>query len=484
MDRKLVLGSIGSIVKYLGLLMIVPVGVAIWYGECERSIIQTWLIPLAITIIAGLVLERKLGVREGEIKIRDGFAIVAFGWLAVAFFGALPYFFSSTLGIVDAFFESMSGFTTTGSTVIVNLDEVDRSILLWRSFTQWIGGMGVILLFIAILPTFGVAGSQLFNREFPGPMTERIRPRVQATARLLWSIYVILTGLQILALIFIAKMAPYYAICTAFSTISTGGFSPHPASIAGFQNPMAELIVLIFMVLAGMNFLLLYLMIRIKNPRQVLRDKEFQVYYVILFSAILIISVNLYIHGFYTDLADAFRFGAFQAVSIMTTAGFTTANFDKWPDLSRLILFSLMFIGGCGGSTGGGIKVIRIYVLLKYAEQKIRQTLYPHAVLVLKVGKKPISDEIIHGISAFFFVYIFIFIACSIAMTAMGLDMVSATSSVAATLGNVGPGFGLVAADFTAVPTVGKVILIFCMWIGRLELFTVLALLAPSFWKG
>lgn len=482
MDIKLVLGSIGSIVKYLGFLMIVPVGVAIWYGECERSIIQTWLIPLAITIIAGLLLERKVGVQKGEIKIREGFAIVAFGWLAAAFFGALPYIFSSTLGIVDALFESMSGFTTTGSTVIVNLDQVDHSILLWRSFTQWIGGMGVILLLIAILPTFGVAGSQLFDREYPGPMVERIRPRVQATARMLWSIYIALTGLQILALIFIAKMAPFYAICTAFSTIPIGGFSPHPENIGGFQNPIAELITVIFMVLAGMNFLLHYLIIR--NPRQVLANKEFQVYCFLLLSVVAIISANLYIHGVYTYLSDAVRFGGFQAISIMTTTGFTTANFDTWPDLSRIILFSLMFIGACGGSTGGGIKVIRVYVLLKYVEQRIRQTLYPHAVLVLKTGKKPISDEILQGITAFFFAYIFIFIPCSIAMTAIGLDMISATSSVAATLGNVGPAFGLVAADYASVPTAGKVILIFCMWIGRLELFTVLALLTPSFWKG
>jgi trk system potassium uptake protein TrkH len=241
--------------------MIVPLGVAFWYGDrpirLTLFMVQTWLIPLAMTVIFGFILERKLGT-TGVIKRREGFAIVALGWLAVAFFGALPYIFSATLNPIDAFFESMSGFTTTGSTVMLNLDQVDRSIILWRSFTQWIGGMGVILLFIAILPTFGIAGSQLFDREFPGPMAERIRPRVQVTARMLWSIYVVLTCVEVLALFFVAKMPLYHALCNTFSTLPTGGFSPDPANIAGYMNPRADFIIMIFMFLGGMNFILHY----------------------------------------------------------------------------------------------------------------------------------------------------------------------------------------------------------------------------------
>jgi trk system potassium uptake protein TrkH len=484
MDKKIVCGSIGSIVKYLGILMIVPLGVAIWYGErpvhISPFIIKTWLIPLAITTIFGVILERKIGT-PGIIKRREGFAIVALGWLAVAFFGSLPYIFSATLSPVDAFFESMAGFTTTGSTVILNLGDVDRSILLWRCFTQWIGGMGVILLFIAILPTFGIAGSQLFDREFPGPMAERIRPRVQMTARMLWSMYLVLTVAEVLALFYVAKMAPFDALCNTFSTMPTGGFSPNPENIAGYLNPIAELIIVVFMFLAGMNFVLHYSLLR--KPQKILANKEFQVYCLLLLTAVLIITADLYVHKF-TSIQEAFRYGGFQAVSIMTTTGFTTANFDAWPHLSQIILLSLMFIGGCGGSTGGSIKVIRIYLLLKYIGLRIRKILYPHAVFVLKSGKTPISDDIIQGITAFIFSYFLIFAVCSIAMTALGFDMISAVSSVATTLGNVGPGFGLVAADYASVPIIGKIILSLCMWIGRLELFTVLVLLTPAFWKG
>jgi len=488
MDKKIILGSIGSILKYLGILMIVPLAAA-WYEEriLSLSIIKTWLVPLVITTFFGVILERKMGAK-GVIKRREGFVIVALGWLAVAIFGSLPYVFSATLGPMDAFFESMSGFTTTGSSVMWNLEQVDRSILLWRSFTQWIGGMGVILLFIAILPTFGIAGSQLFDREFPGPMSERIRPRVQVTARMLWSIYVILTGAEILALFYAAKMPLYHAFCTAFCTMPTGGFSPLTNNIAGYANPIAELIIAVFMFLAGMNFILHYSLLR--KPGRVIANKEFQVYCLLLLAAISIITADLYIHhyqfGSFGSIQEAFRYGGFQAISFMTTSGFTTADFDAWGHLSKIILFSLMFIGACGGSTGGSIKVIRIYVLLKYFKQRIRKILYPHAIFVLKTGKKPISDDIVQGIIAFFISYILIFVVCSIAMSAVapGYDMISAASSVAATLGNVGPGFGLVSANYASVPILGKLILSFCMWAGRLELFTVLALLTPAFWKG
>jgi len=480
MNKKIVYGSIGSILIYLGILMIIPFAVA-WYEERTLSlfIIKTWLIPLVITVSSGVILERA-GVK-GIIKRREGFVIVALGWLAVALFGSLPYVFSATLGPTDAFFESMSGFTTTGSTVMLNLEHVDRSILLWRSFTQWIGGMGVILLFIAILPTFGIAGSQLFDREFPGPLSERIRPRVQMTARMLWSIYLILTGAEVLALFYAAKMPLYHSFCTAFCTMPTGGFSPLSNNIAGYANPIAEFIIVVFMFLAGMNFILHYSLIR--KPRRILANKEFQVYCLFLLAAISIITADLYIHKF-GSIQEALRYGGFQAISFMTTSGFTTSNFDTWSHLSKIILFSLMFIGACGGSTGGSIKVIRIYVLLKYFKQRIRKILYPHAIFVMKTGEKPISDDIVQGIVAFFISYILIFVVCSIAMTAIGLDMVSAASSVAATLGNVGPGFCLVSANYASVPILGKYILSFCMWAGRLELFTVLVLLTPAFWKG
>ncbi|MBN1762361.1 MAG: TrkH family potassium uptake protein [Methanomicrobia archaeon] len=484
MDNRIVFGSVGSVIKYLGIMMIVPLAVAFWYGDRPVRLtffmVQTWLIPLAMTVIFGLILEKKVGT-TGVIKRREGFAIVALGWLAVAFFGALPYIFSATLSPIDAFFESMAGFTTTGSTVMLNLDQVDRSIIFWRSFTQWIGGMGVILLFIAILPTFGIAGSQLFDREFPGPMAERIRPRVQVTARMLWSIYVVLTFIEVLALFFVAKMPLYHALCNTFSTLPTGGFSPDPANIAGYMNPRADFIIMVFMFLGGMNFILHYSLVR--NPRKILANREFQAYCFFMFAAIAILVADLYIRNYYSSLLDAFRYGGFQAISFMTTTGFTTADFDAWSHLAKIVLLSLMFIGGCGGSTGGSIKVIRIYVLLKTIKQRIHRILYPHAIFVLKIGGKPISEDIIQGISAFFISYIMVFALGSIAMAALGLDILSAASSVATTLGNVGPGFGLVAANYASVPTIGKLILSFCMWLGRLEIFTVFVLLSPAFWK-
>jgi len=486
MDKEIILGSIGSIIKYLGLLMLVPFGVALWYSgrpvHLTWFMLQTWIIPLMITTVFGLILERRLGVRTGVIKRREGFAIVGLGWLAVAFFGSLPCIFAATLGPVDAFCESMAGFTTTGATVILRLEQVDRSILLWRSFIQWIGGMGVIILFIAVLPTFGIAGSQLFAREFPGPMAERIRPRVQVTARMLWSIYVFLTGLEILALLYLAGMAPFHAVCTAFSTMPTGGFSPLSANIGGYMNPTAEYLIMLFMFLGGMNFILHYSLLR--TPRKVLENKEFQVYCFFILTATALVATDLYIHEYYGTLREAFRYGGFQVISFMTTTGFATANFDAWSSFAKIILLSLMFVGGCGGSTGGSIKVIRIYVLLKYIRQRIRQNLYPHAIFVLKSGKKPIEEEILQAITAFIFSYFLVFVLCSIAMTAIGFDILSAASAVAATLGNVGPGFGLVAADYATVPLLGKMLLAFCMWIGRLEIFTVFVLLSPTFWKG
>ncbi len=484
MDKEIIIGRIGSIIKYLGLLMLVPLGFALWQGGWRPSLflLQTWVAPCAITTLFGLVLERRLGTTKGLIKRREGFAVVGLGWLAVAFFGSLPYIFSATLGPFDAFFEMMAGFTTTGATVMQQIEQVDRSILLWRSFTQWIGGLGVIILFIAILPTFGLAGSQLFDREFPGPITERIRPRVQMTARLLWTIYVVLTVMEILALLYLAGMTPFHAVCTSFCTMPTGGFSTLTANIGGYMNPTAEYIIMLFMFLGGMNFILHYSLPR--DPRRVIADKEFRLYCFFILTATTIIAADLYILGYYTSLLEAFRYGGFQVISFMTTTGFTTANFDAWSSLSKIILLSLMFIGGCGGSTGGAIKVIRIHILLKYVGQRIRQNLYPHAVFILKTGKRVIPDEVIQGITVFIFSYFLVFILCSIAMTAIGFDILSAISAVAATLGNVGPGFGLVAADYAAVPLIGKIILSFCMWIGRLELFTVFVLLSPTYWKS
>ncbi|MHC1588125.1 MAG: TrkH family potassium uptake protein, partial [Candidatus Syntropharchaeia archaeon] len=436
MDKRIVLSNLGTIIEYLGVLMLIPMGVAVYY----REPFLPFLFSSLITFFFGLFLEG-MGDGKEEIGRLEGFAIVSLGWLLVAVFGAFPYIFSGVLDPFNAFFESMSGFTTTGSTVMIEIEKSHLGILFWRSFTQWIGGMGVILLFIAIFPKFAVAGSQLFDKEFPGPMPDKLGPRIQATARKLWMIYVLFTVIEFVILYFFCGMNSYYAICTSLSTMPTGGFSPLNKNIAGFANPAVEAVVIIFMFLAGVNFSLHYSLI-IGKFKGIFKNKEFRTYCTILIVSILLVLWDLYRHGL--SLYEAFRCSSFQVVSFMTTTGFTSCDFSGWSDFSKSILLILMFVGGCAGSTSGAVKVIRIFVLVKHVYREILKVLYPKGVFLIKTEEKPIPEEAIRAIISFFIVYIFVFLLCSLIMSAIGLDFISAISSVAATLGNVGPGFGIV----------------------------------------
>jgi trk system potassium uptake protein TrkH len=467
---RLTLHIIGSFLKYFALAYIVPLIIALYHGEDWRI----FLYSLLITLTTGLLLE--FGFRTSKVIERaEGFTIVAFTWLLIPLLGTLPYVFLG-LGFLDAFFETMSGFTTTGATILKVVEELPKSAILWRCLTQWLGGMGVILLFISILPRLGVGGSQLFDREFPGPLPERLRPRFRTTARLLWTIYVGLTAAQIALLYFLARVELFDSICISFSTIPTGGFTPTTESIAAYANPLAEYIIMVFMFLAGMSFILHYQVLR--GNWRAIKGEEFRLYVIILAAAIflLILSQGL----------SSYREGMFQAISIMSTTGFVTANFASWHSGARILLLTLMFIGACGGSTGGAIKVVRVLALIKHTRVMMRKAIFPKAMIPMKLNQKPLSEGIIRDIISFLFLYILVAIAASVVLCFLGLNLETAISAVAATLGNVGPGLGGVGpiSNYAGLPNPAKFILIICMWLGRLELFTVIMIFSPRFWKG
>lgn len=467
---RLTLNIIGSLLKYFALAYIIPLVTALYYGEQW----QIYLYSLLLTLGIGLILE--FGFKtEREIERADGFTIVAFTWLFVPLLGTLPYVFLG-LGFLDAFFEAMSGFTTTGATILNVVEELPKSALLWRGLTQWMGGMGVITLFIAILPRLGVGGSQLFDREFPGAMPERIRPRFRTTARLLWTIYVAFTGAEVALLYFVARLPFFDSICVSFATMPTGGFTPTTASIGAYANPLAEYIIMFFMFLAGMNFIIHYQVLR-RNWKAI-KCEEFRLYVIILAVAILLLLLS---QGF-----SSYREGMFQAISVMTTTGFVTADFGSWHFGARMVLLTLMFIGACGGSTGGAIKIVRFLTLMKHTRVMMRRAISPKAVIAVKYNQKSLQEGIIRDIISFLFLYILVAVAASIVLGFLGLDFETAISAVAATLGNVGPGLGGVGPNFSYawLPDLGKVILIICMWLGRLELFTAIMILSPRFWKG
>jgi trk system potassium uptake protein len=469
---KLTLHILGSILKFFALAYVVPLVTALHYGEDWRIFLYSLLITLAV----GLSLER--GFRTDRLIERaDGFTIVAFTWLFIPLLGTLPFLLPPMgLGFVDAFFEAMSGFTGTGATILGVLEELPRSVLLWRSLTQWLGGMGVIGLFVAILPSLGVGGSQLFGREFPGPLPERLRPRFRTTARILWSIYTGMTAAQIALLYFLARLPLFDSICVSLSTLSTGGFTPTTANMAAYANPLAEYIVMAFMVLGGTNFVIHYQVL--KRNLGILRDEEFRLYAVLLLGAMLVLAAS--------QGPASYRDGFFQAISIMTCTGFSTADFASWHFGPRMVLLVLMIIGACGGSTGGGIKVMRALTLMKHTGVMMKRAISPKAVIPLKYNRKPLPGGIVRDIISFVFLYSLVAIVAAIALSFLDLDLETSLSAVLTSLANCGPGLGGVgpALTYAWLPEPGKVILTTCMWLGRLELFTVLMLLSPRFWRA
>jgi len=480
MSPKSILAVLAFIILAIGILMASSVLVSLLHDGKD-------LVPLALSsgasIVAGGALWFVLRKHRNEVGIRDGFVIVSLGWVAASLFGCLPFVLSGAIpSFTDAFFETMSGFTTTGATILTDIEDLPYGILYWRSLTQWIGGLGIILLSVAILPLLGVGGMQLFKAEVPGVTVEKITPRISQTARILWLVYVLLTLLQTLLLLW-AGLPLFDAVCHAFTTVSTGGFSTKNASIAYYESPAVEIIIIIFMFLAGVNFTLHYRALK-GEFTSYLRDGEFKFY------VLLIVGVTVLVFfGIPTltssELGWQIRAGLFQVVSIVTTTGYVTADYELWVPAVQLLLLLMMLSGACAGSTAGGIKLVRVIVLLKNGLNQMKALLHPRAVIPVRHNGRTVGQDIIVDVLAFLVLYITLFALATIVMSATGLDMVSAAGSVAATIGNIGPGLGSVGAidNYAHVPDFGKWVLTFCMLTGRLELFTVLVLFTPSFWR-
>jgi len=476
MNVKIVLNVLGGLLRLLGILMIIPLLVALYYGDP----LYPFVVAVAVSGLTGIMLSFKYKSDE-EWKQREGFAIVAFGWLAVAVFGAIPFVLDG-IPPLNALFESMSGFTTTGATVLVDIESHSKSILFWRSMTQWLGGMGIIMLFIAILPKLGVAGRQLFRAEAPGPTEDKLKPRIRETAKILWMVYVVISIIEV-AVLLVAGLSLYDAVTHTFTTMACGGFSPYADSIAAFNSPLVEAIITLFMFVAGANFALHYRMLYV-DKKSLVKDNEFKFYSAILIAATVLLTILL-CRDMGENVFGSLRYAAFQVVSITTTTGFATNDFNLWSDSARMVLLAVMFVGGCAGSTAGGIKVVRVLLLLKYARRELFKSIHPKAVKSIKFNNKTVPDDILHSIVSFVVIYFLIFCISSGILAVLGMDIISSVTASIATLGNIGPGLNLVGpmANYDVVPSLGKLILIGNMWIGRLEVFTVIVMLTPEFWK-
>lgn len=480
MNYGVVIKILGNLLTVEALLMIPSLLVSLYYNQYDK---KAFLISIFITGVLGFIMGRKEETKE-NIKAKEGLAIVAFGWILASFFGSLPFVLSGSIpSWIDSFFETVSGFTTTGATIVDNVESLPMGILFWRSFTHWIGGMGILVFTIAILPTLGVGGFQIFKVESPGPMPDRIVPKVKDTAKILYITYFIMTVLEIILLLF-GGMSLYDAAVHTFGTVGTGGFSIKAASVGAYDSTYIHIIIGIFMILSGVNFSLYYFLFQGKW-KEVFKNEELRLYFGIIFSSVILIALNIN-SEIYKNIGLALRDAFFQVGSIITTTGYATTDFDKWPTFSKSILFLLMFVGGCAGSTGGGIKNIRILVLFKLVKREFSKILHPRAVIPIKTNGEILSNEIVAGITSFFVLYIFIFVLGTVFVSLEGVDLVSSSSAVASALGNIGPGFGFVGPveTFSSISSMGKLFLSLLMLLGRLELFTIIALVLPKTWRN
>jgi trk system potassium uptake protein TrkH len=479
MDYRFTLSVLGRLTFGYGLCMIIPCLLSLYHGEdAWQALFLSALVSVALGW--GMTFLRR---DSHHLGIREGFAIVGGGWLLASLLGALPYTFSGVLpNYIDAVFETVSGLTTTGASVLTDIEILPDGVLLWRSLTHWLGGMGIIVLFIAFLPEIGAGAIHMFRAEVPGPIADRVVPRLRDTALTLWIIYSIFTIAEIILLL-MAGMSLFDAINHTFATMATGGFSTKNASVLHFDNLAIELIIIVFMTIAGGNFGLYFLVWK-KGWHVLLRDLEFKVYIGIMSLSSVFIAGNLVLSA-NQPLGQALQDALFTASSIMTTTGFVTADFDKWPSFSKLILLTLMFVGGCAGSTAGAIKVIRLLLLSKQSWTELQRELHPKMVLNVKIDGKPVSSQILQVTGQFFFIYMLTFAVSVLLVSASGLDPWEAIGAVAATLGNVGPGFGIVGPtqNYSPLSDFVKIILTACMLLGRLELFTLLVFLRPEFWR-
>lgn len=460
-----------------GAFLCVPLVVAPAVGES----VTPYLVALGLAAGSGGGLV--FGFHDASRKIRpaDGFLVVGSAWLIVSIIGAIPYVVAGVLGLEDAFFESVSGFTTTGSTVIPDVTVVPHALLLWRAMTQWVGGMGIILFTIAILPLLGIGGMQLFKAEVPGPVADKVQPRLASTARSLWAIYVGLTGLEWIALR-LAGVDGFEAICHAFTTLATGGFSTRNTSVGEMGLPAVEWIVTLFMLLAGINFVL-HFKILTGRWREVLRDAELRYFLGVVVVATAVVTVLLHHPG--QAILETLRVASFGVVSILTTTGYVSVDFELWPQLALLVLLILMVLGGMSGSTGGGIKSLRALLSFRSLKVMMQRLIHPHAVRPVKFGGVVVPEAVLSGIWAFLTAYALLTLLGAAVVAAYGYDLLTSLSSAVTAIGNVGPGLGEVGAydNFAHFPALAKIVLAFLMLFGRLEIFTLLVLFMPSFWR-
>jgi trk system potassium uptake protein len=472
----------GILVTLFSITMLPPALIGWIYGEASMWV---FLQSFGILLGVGLLIWAPFFLARGDLQVRDGFVVVVMFWLVLGLFGALPLYLDPLLhiSVTDAVFESMSGLTTTGSTVIVGLDDLPRAILWYRQQLQWLGGMGIIVLAVAILPLLGIGGMQLFRAEMPGPLKDnKLAPRIAETARNLWLVYVGLTMACALAY-WVAGMDVFDAIAHSFTTVAIGGFSTYDASIGHFDSAAIEAVAVVFMLLGGMNFALHFLFFRRASFEPYRRDEEVRLYLALLGTGAVIATAYLLYSGVTGSFAEAMRQGIFQAVSIGTTTGYATTEFHLWPGFLPLMLIFLSFVGGCTASTGGGMKVIRVLLLAKQGLREIQRLIHPHAHIAVKVNEKVMQNRVVEAVWGFMAAYILVFAVMVLLLMASGLDQITAFSAVAATLNNLGPGLGEVGSNYASINDFSKWALTLSMLLGRLEIFTVLVLLSPAFWR-
>ncbi|SHI05722.1 TrkH family potassium uptake protein [Clostridium intestinale] len=478
MNFAMVLKNLGKLLVCEALSIVPAALVSIYYKENE---FWSFLYTIIILIVLGVILIR-IKAKNKNIYSRDGFAIVAIGWILLSFFGALPFYFSGAIpSLVDSFFEASSGFTTTGATILGEIESLSRGILFWRSFTHWIGGMGVLVLVMAILPSAGAGSMQIMKAESPGPNPGKLVPKVKETAKILYGIYLIITIVQLI-LLKVSGLPLFDSIIHTLGTVGTGGFSSRNISVGAYNNLAAEIIITVFMLICGANFALHYQLLK-GNIKGFFKDGEFKLYLFIVTMSIILITFNLN-GNIYNSVKESLRHASFQVASIITTTGYATVDFNTWPSLSKLILLLLMFVGGCAGSTAGGLKNIRILLLFKAAKRDLLKIIHPKAVYTVTLQGKAVNEQTLSEVLGFFFMYVIIFCFSILIVSFEGKDIVTTISSVATTLGNVGPGLEIVGpmGNFSSFTVFSKLIFSFCMIVGRLEIYPMILLLMPRFW--
>ena len=473
---------LGTLLSVFSLTLLPPISVSLFYRDGATD---AFIAAFFILSISGLMIWFPVKNHRKELKIKDGFLVVVMFWITLGLSGAIPFFLTPVpaMSFTDAVFESISGLTTTGATVLTHLDNLPPSVLFYRQFLQWLGGMGIVVLAVAILPLLGVGGMQLYRAETPGPMKDaKLTPRITETAKGLWYIYVSLTISCAIAF-YLAGMTWFDAISHSFSTVSIGGFSTHDSNMGFFNSATIEMIAVFFMLIGGMNFALHFLAWRHLSLRHYLTDSELRTYLLILAMIAFVTTSYLYVTHTFEDPWTAIHQGIFQAVSIGTTTGFTTTDYHLWPGFLPILLLMTSYIGGCAGSTGGGIKVMRIMLLIKQGYREILHLIHPHAVYAIKINNKALPAKVIGAVWGFFALYVFCFSVIHLSLMATGIDVVTAFSAVTACLNNLGPGLGAVGSGYGDINAPAKWLLALAMLLGRLEIFTLLVILTPAFWK-